>query len=118
MTLLSDWGKTPRAVEADIDPSVDMKTPPLLQVNNIPAKDYFTHAAELMKQHPPHRSDGSILLRRERIGLEPGRSFDLDSLPPELQKAVEEGAKQALTTMRAMATSERNAQNGWVTVTS
>jgi len=117
VTLLSDWGKTPKPVKATIDPNVDMKTPPLRQANNMPAKDYFAYAAELMKLHPPHRSDGSILLRMKRIGLEPGKSFDLDSLPPDLQKAVNDGAKQALSVMQALATSERNAQDGWVSAT-
>jgi hypothetical protein len=117
VTLLSDWGKTPRAVKAKIDPSVDMKTPPLLQVNNMPAKDYFAYAAELMKLHPPHLADGSILLRMQRIGLEPGKSFDLSSLPPELRNAVADGAKEALSIMQAIATSERNAHNGWVSTT-
>ena len=33
ITLLSDWGKTPRPVEVKIDPSIDMKTPPKVQVD-------------------------------------------------------------------------------------
>jgi hypothetical protein len=28
ITLLSDWGKAPKAPQSKIDPSVDMKTPP------------------------------------------------------------------------------------------
>lgn len=118
VTMLSDWGRKPRAVEAKIDPDVDMKTPPLLQVNNMPAKRYFGYAAELMKVNPPHMSDGSILLRMQRIGLEPGRSFNLDGLPAELQKAVAEGAQQALSTMQALADSKGGARNGWVSPTS
>ena len=117
ITLLSDWGKKARPVKANIDPSVDMKTPPLHQVNNMPAKRYFSYAAQLMKLNPPHMTDGSILLRMKRIGLESGKSFDLDKLPPALQKAVAEGAKQALSAMRALATSERDARNGWVSNT-
>lgn len=117
ITLLSDWGKKPRPVKAKLDPSVDIKTPPLLQVNNMPAKRYFGYAAELMKLHKPHMTDGSILLRMKRIGLEPGKSFNLDSLPPDLQKAVADGAKQALSTMQALAASQRAARNGWVSPT-
>jgi hypothetical protein len=33
VTLLSDWGKAPRLPEVKIDPSVDMKTPPKVQVD-------------------------------------------------------------------------------------
>src|SRR5262245_41186622 len=32
VTLLSEWGKAPRAPEVKIDPSIDMKTPPKTQV--------------------------------------------------------------------------------------
>ena len=114
VTLLSDWGKKPRPpVKAKLDSSVDMKTPPLLQTNDMPVKRYFSYAAELMKVNPPHMKDSSILMRMKRIGLEPGRSFDLDRLPAELQKAVADGAKQALSAMKALATSQRGARNGW-----
>jgi len=118
ISLLSDFGKTPRPAEAKIDPSVDMNTPPLLQVNNMPAKRYFSYAAQLMKVNPPHMTDGSVLLRMKRIGLEPGKSFDFDKLSPELQNAMTEGAKLGLAKMRAQFTSERDAHNGWVISTS
>src|SRR5215813_2916173 len=37
ITPLSDWGKTPRPPEVKIDPSVDMKTPPKIQVDTMSA---------------------------------------------------------------------------------
>src|SRR5208282_4952961 len=76
ITLLSDWGKTPRAVRATIDPSVDMTTAPLRQVNTMPAADYFKYGAELMKVNAPHLTDWSMVARMRRIGVEPGKSFD------------------------------------------
>ena len=117
ITLLSDWGKKPRPVKAKLDPSFDMKTPPLLQMNKMPAKRYFSYAAQLMKLNPPHMTDGSILLRMKRIGLEAGKSFDFDRLPRDLQKAVAEGSKQALSAMRALVSSKREARNGWMMAT-
>src|SRR5215831_10436690 len=44
ITPLSDWGKAPRPVEAKIDPTVDMKTPPKKQVDSMPAGKYFAYA--------------------------------------------------------------------------
>ena len=53
ITPLSQWGKGAEAVTAKIDPAVDMKTPPLEQVNRMDAATYFAYAAELMKKiHP------------------------------------------------------------------
>src|SRR5215467_4823988 len=37
ITLLNDWGNTPRRIEQRIDPSVDTKTEPLSQINEMPA---------------------------------------------------------------------------------
>jgi hypothetical protein len=37
IALLSDFGKSPRPVEVRIDPSVDMKTPPKVQVDSMTA---------------------------------------------------------------------------------
>src|SRR5215470_13373230 len=48
VTLLSEWSKSPRPVEVKIDPSVDMKTPPKVQVDSMSAGVYFARAAELL----------------------------------------------------------------------
>ena len=73
-----------------IDPTVDMKTPPKIQVDTMPAGKYFAYAAELLKLHPPHITDEPILAQMKRIGIEPGKSFDFDKLDP----AVQEGARE------------------------
>src|SRR5580692_6902159 len=82
ITPLSQWGKAPQPVAAVVDPSVDMKTPPLDQVNKMPAAAYFKYAAELMKLNPPHVTDWSTVARLKRIGIEPGKSFDYAQLDP------------------------------------
>lgn len=61
ITPLSQWGKPPEPVKATIDPGVDMKTPPKLQVDSMPAAQYFTYAADLLKVQPPHGTDQPIL---------------------------------------------------------
>ena len=89
VTMLSDWGKTPRPVEVRIDPSVDMKTAPKVQADTMPAGQYFAYAAELMKLHTPHLTDQPILAQMKRIGVEPGQSFDIEKVPPAVKKALE-----------------------------
>ena len=89
VTLLSDFGKTPRPVEVKIDPSVDMKTPPKVQVDTMSAGVYFANAAELLKLHPPHITDEPIIAQMKKIGIEPGKSFDIGKLDPVIQRALE-----------------------------
>src|SRR5271156_2199083 len=54
VTPLSRWGKAPEPITVKIDPSIDMKTPPMVQVDTMPPGAYFAYAAELLKIHPPH----------------------------------------------------------------
>jgi len=94
VTPLSNWGKPDEAVTGKVDPSVDMKTPPKEQVDTMPAGKYFAYAAALLKEVPPHITDQPILARMQRIGIEPGKSFDIASLDPTVQKALA-GAPEA-----------------------
>jgi hypothetical protein len=43
---LSQWGKEPTPPEVKIDPSIDMKTPPKIQVDTMPADKYFAEDAQ------------------------------------------------------------------------
>ena len=58
-----------------IDPSVDMKTPPKVQVDTMVGDKYFAYAAELLKVQPPHVTDEPILARMKRLGIEPGKEL-------------------------------------------
>ena len=88
VTPLSQWGKSAEPVTGKVDPSVDMKTPPKIQVDTMPADKYFAYAAELLKVNPPHITDEPIIARMKRIGIEPGKSFNFASLDPSVQKAL------------------------------
>ena len=66
-----------------------MKTPPKVQVDTMPADKYFAYAAELLKVNPPHLTDEPIIARMKRIGIEPGKSFDIDKRRPAVKKALE-----------------------------
>ena len=113
ITPLSRWGQPPQPVAAAIDPAVDMSTPPVGQVSQMPADAYFAYAAELMKLHPPHVTDWSILARMKRIGLEPGRSFDIEALDPAVRHAVEQAAAAGLQAIQAKVPALAPLVNGW-----
>ena len=100
ISLLSEWGKPPKPVEAKIDPDVDMTTPPKIQVDTMPAEKFFAYAAELIKVNPPHITDEPIVARMNRIGLTPGRSLDFAKLDPGVVKALE-GAPAAAQELMA-----------------
>ena len=51
---LSQWGKAPKPIEVKIDPSVDMKTPPKIQVDTMPADKYFAYAADFEASTAAH----------------------------------------------------------------
>jgi hypothetical protein len=89
VTPLSGWGKPAKPVVAEIDGTVDMKTPPKTQVDTMPAAAYFAYAAELLKLHPAHLTDQPVVARMKRIGIEPGKSFDVSRVEPVIQKAIE-----------------------------
>ncbi len=110
---LSQWGKAPQPVHAVVDPSVDMKTPPLDQVNKMPAAAYFKYAAEIMKLQPPHVTDWSILARLKRIGIEPGKSFDYERLDLSIQQALDKAAVDGLKGMYAKLPTFARVVNGW-----
>jgi hypothetical protein len=99
-TPLSEWGKTPTPVQVKIDPSVDMKTAPKVQVDTMPAGKYFAYAAELLKVNPPHLTDEPILAQMRRIGIVPGQSFDIEKVPPAVKKGLESAPEAAQALMK------------------
>lgn len=113
ITPLSQWGKDPVAPEFKPDPSIDMKTPPKIQVDTMPAAKYFAYAAELLKLHPPHLTDQPILAQLERAGFEVGKSFDLEKADPTVKSAFERAPEDARKLMAWKIPTLARVANGW-----
>ena len=113
VSLLSEYGKTPKPTEVKIDPSVDMKTAPKLQVDNMSAGVYFAQAAELLKLHPPHITDEPIIAQMKRIGIDPGKSFEIGKLDPILQRALETAPQDGQKLMAWKVPTLARVANGW-----
>jgi hypothetical protein len=113
ITPLSGWGKPTAPVTGKIDPAVDMKTPPKVQVDTMPAAKFFAYAADVMKIQPPHITDQPIVALMRRIGLEPGKSFDIDNVDPAVKQALqsvpEDGQKLMAWKVKTLA----RVVNGW-----
>ena len=93
-------GEVPEPAEVKIDPTVDMKTPPKIQVDTMEASKFFAYAAELAKLQPPHITDEPIIAVMKRIGIEVGKSFDIDKVDPAVKKALERVPQGAQELMR------------------
>ena len=90
-----------------------MKTPPKIQVDTMPAGKFFTYAAELMKLHPSHITDEPIIARMKRIGLEPGKSFDIAKLDPGVARVLEGVPAVAQQLMAWKLPTLARVANGW-----
>jgi hypothetical protein len=113
ITPLSQWGKSPVPPTAAIDPSVDMKTPPKIQVDTMPAEKYFAYAAELLKVIPPHITDQPMIAKLKKIGFELGKSYDVQKLDPAIRKALATASQGAQQLMTWKAPSIARVANGW-----
>lgn len=106
LTPLSDWGKSYRPKAAQTDPSIDEKTPPMVQVNRMDGGTMLKRLVRLMAKYPPHANDYPILFRMQRIGLEAGKDFNAAKLDPAR-------AKDALADMERHLMTFGRRENGW-----
>ena len=114
MTLLSQWGKPPQAITVKIDPSVDMNTPAVKQVEQMAPDAYFAYAAELLKVNGTHLTDQPTLARIKRLGIEAGQSFDLAKVDPVIRQALETAPGAAEKALITEWPKVGRTANGWV----
>ena len=119
LTPLSAWGKgsyTPP--KGKVDPAVDMKTPPPVQVEKMDAATYFARFAELLKGNPPGPFDYPMIHRLERVNFKAGQNFDLNAAPPQIKQAFERGSTDGKASV-AKAAKEAGGEGGksWVYTT-
>ncbi|MFG3597991.1 DUF1254 domain-containing protein [Bradyrhizobium sp. RDI18] len=87
-TPLSAWGKADYVPpKGTVDPALDMKTRPPVQVDRMDAAVYFARFAELLKDNPPGPFDYPMIHRLERLGFKVGQSFDLNAQPATIKQA-------------------------------
>ena len=113
VTPLSQWGSASKSVPFTFDTTVDMKTEPASQVKSMSSAEYFAYGAELMAKHPPHITDWSQLARMKRIGLEPGKPFDLAKGNPAVRTALERVPLEGVKIIRDKFKTLGHVTNGW-----
>ena len=113
VTPLSEWGKAPRPAEMKTDANIDMKTAPKKQVDAMSGDKYFAYAAELLKVNRPHLTDEPIIAQMKRIGIEPGKSLEIDKLSPSTRAALEAAPSSAQKLMEWKVPTLARVANHW-----
>jgi hypothetical protein len=114
---LAAYGKAYTPEPGRVDPTVDMKTAVREQVNKLDATAYFTLLAKLMKDNPAAEADRPMVERMRRIGIDPGKGFDLSGLDAAAAKAVAGAPKVGQERIMAQFKSAGTAENGWTFTT-
>jgi hypothetical protein len=119
LTPLSGWGKGNYAPpKGKVDPAVDMKTPPPVQVENMDTATYFARFAGLLKENPPGPFDYPLIHRMARVGFKAGQNFDLNGVPPQIKQAFERGSADGKASVaKAAKQAGGEGGKGWVYTT-
>jgi hypothetical protein len=113
---LSAFGKPFKyqAPPVDPDPGFSMTDKPQQVIDAMSTSTYFNMMSKLMGgDAPPPDEDAPMLARMAKIGLEPGKPFDLGQLDPAVQEALKDIGKTASAKIFAMKESIGKKINGW-----
>ena len=108
---LANWGSKTPPVRAVTDESVDMATPPLLQMRAMTGPDFFTYGMRLLALHPPHLSDWALVEQMRRIGLVANAEFG--ALDPAVRSTLEGAPEAGQQAMQQAIPRLANIVNGW-----
>jgi len=110
---LSFYGKRYNPPPGRVDPSIDMATPVRDQVNRMDPGAFFRLMAALMKRNPPAAIDAPLLRRMVKIGLAPGRDFDISRVERAVAMAIQEGPRNGIARMVQHFAGATTEANGW-----
>lgn len=111
---LSYFGKLYTPPEGTVDSDIDMRTPVRDQVNAMDAAMYFKKLAELMKDNPPVKADKPMVKKLAKLGIIPGKEFDISKLDPEVAKGLNQAVKDGQDKIIAHMKDAGVVKNGWI----
>jgi hypothetical protein len=119
LTPLSAWGRGGYVPpKSKVDPSIDMKTPPPVQVDKIDAATFFGYFAELLKDNPPQPCDYPMIHRLARMGFKVGEKFDIKAAPSDIKRVFERGTADGKLLVASLGKKVvGEGQKGWVYTT-
>lgn len=98
-----------------VDPNVDLKTPPLEQVQRMDAGDFFNRLALLLKANPPAAADAPTIVKLAKLGIEPGEAFEIAKVDPEIAAGLRRAARDAMPLLKKALELTGRKENGWST---
>jgi uncharacterized protein (TIGR03000 family) len=110
---LSAYGKPYTPPAGKVDPKIDMKTPVRDQVNQLSAGDFFKLVARLLIDNPPAAEDAPMVAKLARIGIVPGKDFDIAKLDAAVAKGLERAPKAGQEKIMAHFKTAGKDVNGW-----
>jgi hypothetical protein len=117
ITPLSEWGKeyTYAAPPVNPNPGFSMTDKPEPVIIAMGTEGYFNLLAKLMGgDAPPAAGDGPILASMAKIGIVPGKPFEMSKLDPAVQTALKDIPQAALKKIEANKDALGQVANGWV----
>jgi DNA sulfur modification protein DndE len=114
---LSYYGKPYTPPANVVNPGIDMNTPVRDQVNALDAGTYFKRLAALMKDNPPSKADAPMVAKLARLGILPGRDFDLTKMDPAEVNGLKAAVKKAQEQILAQVKNAGEVKNGWTYTT-
>ena len=114
LTPLSAWGKpyTP-PTNVPVDSKVNVKVTPPDQVAQMDAGTFFNRLAMAMKDNPPYAEDSRALARLKRLGIEPGKPFDISKVDGGIAAGLNKAVKEVQIKMAEEVTKLKNV-DGWI----
>ncbi|MGM4961699.1 DUF1254 domain-containing protein (plasmid) [Bradyrhizobium barranii] len=117
ITPLSSWGKsyTPVAPPVNPNPGFSMTDKPQPVIITMGTEGYFNLLATLMGgDAPPAAGDGPILASMAKIGIVPGKPFEMSKLDPAVQAALKDIPQSALKKIEDNKAALGGIIDGWV----
>jgi hypothetical protein len=117
LTPLSAWGKSYKykAPPVNENPAFSMTEKPQQVILDLGTENYFNMLARLMAgPAPPAKEDAPILERMAKIGIEPGKKFNISALDAETRAALKDVPKLALEKIEANKPSVGKVVNNWI----
>jgi hypothetical protein len=108
----SDYASNAAPRRGEVNAAIDMSAP-VEQVERMDTGAFYSTFARTARANPPHANDYPILARMARLGLEPGRAFDIGSIAHMPRIAFNDAAPIAREKIKTALFKTATIVNGW-----